>query len=419
LADGTRTTRLNNGVRVVTESVPGASSVAVGIWVESGSRHEDVRTNGVSHFIEHLAFKGTATRTASRIAEEIESLGGTINAFTTKEHTCYHTRTLAEHLEPSLDVLSDVFLNSLFRTEDLDLEREVILQEIFDIEDSPEDFLHDYFLARYWPGHPLGWSVTGTVESVGRITRDDVIEYMARRYSSDRLVVAAAGRVDHDEVVRHCSEHLSSLAGDGATDAIDRPDFQPGIFISPRELEQVHVVLGLPGIALGDRRREALEILITALGGGMSSRLFQKVREERGLAYTVYAFENPFRDIGCTGVYAATSRDHIAEVTDLILEEISSLTRHGLTPAELARTKRQLIGSIPLSLESTESRMVRIARNQTYYGREISVDEVMRTIDGVTATDIIELAREVFAFERLGIALLGDAQPSMLNLPLS
>jgi predicted Zn-dependent peptidase len=419
LTSGARTTRLNNGLRVVTEGVPGAASVAVGIWVESGSRHEDERMNGVSHFIEHLAFKGTATRTASRIAEEIESLGGSINAFTTKEHTCYHTRTLAEHLAPSLDVLTDVFLNSLFRTEDLDLEREVILQEIFDIEDSPEDFLHDYFLARYWPGHPLGWSVTGTVESVGRITRDDVVAYVARRYSPDRVVVAAAGRVEHEEVVDHCRERLSSISGNGGTDAIDRPDFQPGIFVSPRELEQVHVVLGLPGIALGDRRREALEILITALGGGMSSRLFQKVREERGLAYTIYAFENAFRDIGCTGVYAATSRDHIAEVTDLVLEEISSITRHGLSPAELARTKRQLIGSIPLSLESTESRMVRIARNQTYFGREISVDEVIRTIDDVTGADIIELAREVFAFERLGIALLGDAQPGMLNLPLS
>lgn len=257
------------------------------------------------------------------------------------------------------------------------------------------------------------------MESVGRITRDDVVAYVSRRYSPNRVVVAAAGRVEHEDVVDHCRERLASLQGSGGTDAIDRPDFQPGIFVSPRELEQVHVVLGLPGIALGDRRREALEILITALGGGMSSRLFQKVREERGLAYTIYAFENPFRDIGCTGVYAATSRDHIAEVTDLILEEISTITRHGLSPVELARTKRQLIGSIPLSLESTETRMVRIARNQTYFGREISVDEVMRTIDHVTAGDIIELAREVFAFERLGIALLGDAQPGMLNLPLS
>jgi predicted Zn-dependent peptidase len=418
LPDGSRTTRLRNGLRVVTENVPGAASVAVGIWVESGSRHECERTNGVSHFIEHLAFKGTATRAASRIVEEIESLGGSINAFTTKEYTCYHTRTLAEHLRPSLDVLSDVFLNSVFRAEDIDLEREVILQEIFDIEDSPEEFLHDYFLGRYWPGHPLGWSVTGTAESVGRVTRDDVLAYVERRYKPDRVVLAAAGRVEHDEVAERADELLGSLAGQGEVDAVDRPDFKPGIFVSPRELEQIHVVLGFPGIALADRRREALEVLVTALGGGMSSRLFQRVREERGLAYTIYAFEHAFRDIGYTGVYAAASREHVAEVTDLVLEEISDVARNGLNAAELVRTKRQLIGSIPLLLESTESRMVRIARNQMYYGREIPVDELIRSIENVTTTDVVELARDVFAFDRLGIALLGDAQPGMLNLAI-
>jgi predicted Zn-dependent peptidase len=417
LTGGPSTTRLENGLRVVTENVPGVASVAVGVWVETGSRHEDERVNGVSHFIEHLAFKGTPTRSASRIAEEIESLGGSVNAFTTKEHTCYHTRTLAEHVEPSLDVLGDVFLNSLFRSEDIDLEREVILQEIFDIEDSPEDFVHDYFLSRYWPGHPLGWSVTGSADSVGRIKRDDVVAYVARRYRPDRVIVAAAGRVEHERVVDLCRERLGALGGTSAVEGPDRPDFRPGIFVCRRELEQVHMVFGLPGISLTDPRREALDILITALGGGMSSRLFQKIREERGLAYTIYAFENPFREIGYTGVYVATSREHLAEVADLVLEEISDIARRGLAPDELARTKRQIIGSIPLGLESTENRMIRIARNQTYFGREIPLDEVMRKIETVTPADIVELARETFALDRLGIALLGDAEEGMVHLP--
>jgi predicted Zn-dependent peptidase len=417
LSPTSRTTRLDNGLRVVTESADGVASAAIGLWVETGSRHETERTNGVSHFIEHLLFKGTASRSASKIAEEIESLGGSINAFTTKEHTCYHTRTLAEHLRPSLEVLGDLFLHSLFRPEDVELEREVILQEIFDCEDSPEDFVHDYFLSRYWPGHPLGWTVTGSADSVSHITRDDVMAYVTERYRPDRVVIAAAGRVDHDEVVALCRERFAGMAGTAPPDGVDRPDVHPGIFVAHRDLEQVHIVLGLPGIALGDDRREALEVLITALGGGMSSRLFQKIREERGLAYTIYAFENPFRDIGHTGVYAATSKDHVAEVVDLILEEVSDVARNGLSGAELTRTQRQLIGSIPLGLESTENRMVRIARNQAYFGREIPIDEVIRKIEAVTARDVADLARETFALERLGIALLGDAEEGIVSLP--
>ena len=411
------TTRLDNGLRVVTESIPNAASVAFGLWVENGSRHETKELNGISHFIEHLLFKGTSRRTARQVAEDIETLGGGINAFTTKEHTCYHTRTLAEHVEPSIDVLADIFLNSLFRSEDVELEREVILQEIFDCEDSPEDFVHDWFLEQYWPGHPLGWNVTGTAETVARIGRDDITAYVAERYRPDRVLVAAAGRLDHDRVVSLVRDRLATISGTCETPRHDRPDFHPGIFVSNRDLEQVHIVVGLPGLALTDERRETAEILITLLGGGMSSRLFQKVREERGLAYSIYAFSSPFHDIGYTGVYAATSKDHVAEVVDLVLEEISDLAGGGLTTNELEKTKRQLIGSIPLGLESTENRMLRIARNQMYFGREIPVTEVIETIEAVTPRDVTELARDIFTLERLGIALLGDAREGMVHLP--
>jgi len=407
---------LDNGVRVVTESVRDVASVTTGVWVENGSRYESQELNGISHFIEHLLFKGTRSRSAREVAEAIESLGGSINAFTDKECTCYHARVLAEHTEASLDVLADIFLNSLFRDDDIALEREVSLQEIYDCEDSPEDFIHDYFLASYWPGHPLGWPVTGTAESVARIGRGDIVRFVEDRYRPDRVLVVAAGRVDHDEFVDLCRQRFGGLTGTFECPPADRPDFNPGIFVSNRDLEQVHIVVGLPGLSVSDERREAAELLVTALGGGMSSRLFQSVREERGLAYSIYAFQSPFRDIGYTGVYAATSRENVTEVVDLILEEVSSIRHSGLTRDELERTKGQLIGSIPLSLESTESRMVRIARNQVYFGREIPVAEVVDTIRATRLEDIVELAREVFAFERLGVALLGDAEDGMLNL---
>ncbi len=392
------------------------ASAAVGIWVENGSRYESQNLNGISHFIEHLLFKGTGSRSARQVAEEIERLGGTINAFTDKECTCYHTRTLADHVAPALDVLGDIFLNSLFREEDITLEREVILQEIFDCEDSPEDYIHDYFLEHYWPGHPLGWTITGTADSVGRIARDDIIGYVRQRYRPDRVLIAATGRIEHEMLVDMCRARFAPLAGSCERPADDRPDFNPGVFICSRDLEQVHIVVGLPGLAVTDPRREAGELLITALGGGMSSRLFQSVREERGLAYTIYGFQNAFRDIGYTGFYVATSRENVAEVVDLILEELGSVTRDGLRPDELERTKGQLIGSIPLSLESTEGRMVRIARNQIYFDREVPVSEIVRRIEEASNTDVVELARELFAFERLGVGLLGDAEEGMVSL---
>ena len=412
-----RTTRLENGLRVVTESVRDVASVALGIWVENGSRYENDEHNGISHFIEHLLFKGTARRSAFAISEEIESLGGAINAFTGKEYTCYHTRTLSQHVGVALDVLADILLRSGLREEDIETEREVIFQEIFDCEDSPEDFVHDYFLQRYWPGHPLGWTVVGSVESVARITRKDIVAYLDQRYCPDRIVVAAAGDVDHESLVAMCRQQFSSLGGSYQHTRADRPDFHPGVFVHGRDLEQVHLVMGFPGISQADRRHSVAEVLVTAIGGGMSSRLFQKIREERGLAYNVYAFQTPFHDIGYTGIYAATSREGVHEVVDATLSELRVVIGSGLAAEELERTKRQLFGSIPLALESTDSRMFRIARNQIYFDREIPLSEVVAEIEAVRAEDIVALAEEIFAFERLGVAMLGDAEEDLLRLP--
>ncbi len=417
MSDTCRATRLENGLRIVTEPVADVASATVGIWVENGSCHETERLNGISHFIEHLVFKGTHDRTAFQVVEEIERLGGSINAFTSKEHTCYHARALGEHCHTVLDVLGDIFLNSTFLAEDIEVEREVIVQEILDVEDSPEEFVHDYFLQSYWPGHPLGWNVTGTVDSVANIKRDDVLDYVNDRYRPDRVVVAAAGNLDHDAFVDACRERFLGMTGSYEPPVTDMPDFNPGLFVTPRDLEQVHIVLGLPGVSVVDERRDVAEVLFSALGGGMSSRLFQRVREEKGLVYSIYSFQSPFQHIGYSGVYAATVRDHAEEVMELITKDIASIAAHGITSEELERTKAQLIGSIPLALESTEARMFRIARNQMEFGRHISLDEITEAISSVTNDDIQALAEELFAFERLAVALVGDADDDLLTLP--
>ena len=268
-SDAVRVTRLENGLRITSEHMPGAASVALGVCVNTGSRHEDERLGGISHFLEHLLFKGTQKRSARQIAEEIESVGGTINAFTGKEETCYHARLLHEHLELGVDVLSDLILNATLRAEDIELEREVIVQEILDIEDTPDELVHDYYLASYWPGHPLARPVTGSVETVRSIGRMDAVDFMRRRYSSERIVVAAAGNVDHDRLVALCQERLAGLdRGDSTESTTDRPDFSPRVFVAPRDLEQVHLVVGTPGVSAVDSRHELAELLILALARG-------------------------------------------------------------------------------------------------------------------------------------------------------
>jgi predicted Zn-dependent peptidase len=419
LKDTCRATRLENGLRIVTEEVADVASATVGIWVENGSCFETAKLNGISHFIEHLLFKGTHDRSAFQIVEEIERLGGSINAFTSKEHTCYHARALSAHCETVLDVLGDVVLNSAFRAEDIEVEREVIAQEILDVEDSPEDFVHDYFLQSYWPGHPLGWPVTGSVDTVADITREDIVGYVRSRYRPDRMLVAAAGALDHDVFVDACRERFLGMSGTFDPPAPDMPDFNPGLFVCQRDLEQVHIVLGLPGVSVTDERREVAEVLFSALGGGMMSRLFQRVREEKGLVYSIYSFQSPFENIGYSGVYAATVRDHVEECMELITVDLAAIAASGLEADELERTKAQLIGSIPLALESTESRMFRIARNQMEFGRQVTIDETTKSISSVSNEDVQALAEELFAFERLAVALLGDADDDLLTLPAS
>jgi predicted Zn-dependent peptidase len=418
LSDLLRATRLENGVRVVTETVRDVPSVSIGIWADTASSFEDERIVGVAHFVEHLLFKGTPRRSARQIAEEIERRGGSIDAFTDKEYTCYHARVLAGEAATALDVLSDLVLHAEPRPEDIELEREVIIQEILDVEDDPEEYSLDFLLESYWPGHRLGWPVAGSVASVERINRDDILAFLRDFRRPNRLVVSAAGPVDHDELVASCRQIFGSLEPSAEAErSADRPDFRPGLFHVRREIEQAHLTIGMPGLSILDPRREAGEVLIAALGGGMSSRLFQRVREERGKAYTVYAFQGPYRDIGYTGVYAACGRDSVAEVSGLIFEEMRSIVKEGLGAGELERVKTQLIGSIPLSLETTDSRMSRIGRNVLYFDRPIELEEITRAIEAVTNEDMLSLASEMFSFDRAAAVLLGDLEADAMQLP--
>jgi predicted Zn-dependent peptidase len=404
LNDLLRATRLENGVRVVTETVRDVPSVSIGIWADTASSFEDERIVGVAHFVEHLLFKGTPRRS--------------IDAFTDKEYTCYHARVLAGEAATALDVLSDLVLHAEPRPEDIELEREVIIQEILDVEDDPEEYSLDFLLESYWPGHRLGWPVAGSVASVERINREDILGFLRDFRRPNRLVVSAAGPVDHDELVASCRQIFGALEPSAEAErSLDRPDFRPGLFHVRREIEQAHLTIGMPGLSILDPRREAGEVLIAALGGGMSSRLFQRIREERGKAYTVYAFQGPYRDIGYTGVYAACGRDSVAEVSGLIFEEMRAIMREGLGAGELERVKTQLIGAIPLSLETTDSRMSRIGRNVLYFDRPIELDEITKSIEAVTNEDMLSLAAEMFSFDRAAAVLLGDLEADAMQLP--
>ncbi|MFM8411622.1 MAG: M16 family metallopeptidase [Alphaproteobacteria bacterium] len=405
---GVRRTVLPNGVRVLTESVPQFVSTSLGIWVENGSRYEDPSENGISHFLEHLFFKGTERRSAKRIAEEIDAVGGVLNAFTGKEYTCYYAKVLREDLPLALDVLSDLFLHSKFDPEEIERERTVVLQEISEIEDTPDDYVHDLFNRRFWPGHPLSMPICGSAETVGDMKRDDFLAFIARRYRPDRIVVSAAGGVDHDRLIDSVSAAFGSLSGTTEKPRFSPPRPQPGLEVWEKDLEQVHMNLGVPGISHDDPRRYAAFVMNTALGGGMSSRLFQEVREKRGKAYSIASFLSSYVGAGYLAVYTGLSASCVAEVLEVVVRELSTLRRDGLAPDELARAKSQIKGNMLLALESSDSRMGRIAKNELYFGHDVPPEEVAREIDAVGADDVLAIARDLFRDGQVAVGLLGD-----------
>jgi predicted Zn-dependent peptidase len=399
---------LSNGVRILTENMPQSLSASIGIWVENGSRYEESHENGVSHLIEHLLFKGTRHRTAAQIAEEIDAVGGVLNAFTGKEYTCYYAKVVGTDLSMATDLLADLLLDSLFDAEEIKREQQVVLQEISQAEDTPDDYIHDLFNLKFWSGHPLALPIAGSVATVTSLDRELMTTFMGQRYRAERVFIAAAGKVDHEQLVQQCERLFGVIEGNGKKDAISPPKVHSVVLNHEKPLEQAHICLGGPGIGQTNGSRYAGYILNTALGGGMSSRLFQEVREKRGKVYSIYSFLSSYTDCGYFGIYAGTNPEWVDEVLEVTFGELTKVYREGLTAAELTRAKSQLKGNLLLGLESTDSRMNRLARNEIYFRRDIPVEELARDIDAVTNDQVLELAHTFFDRDRMGLVVLGD-----------
>jgi len=408
---------LPNGVRIVTENITYVQSVALGIWVGVGARDEADNRRGISHVIEHMLFKGTPTRTAQQIADQIDSVGGDINAFTSKENTCYHVRVLSEHVPLAVDILADMFLNSNIDPEELAREENVILEEIKRRDDEPDDLVHELFAETLWPQHVLGKSIIGTPETVTSFKSKDLKDYMAKRYTPDTIVVAAAGNLNHAEIVAMVQERLGHLTGskEDWREPDQAPEFTPGTSYIEKPIEQVNLVLGTPGFSQLSDDKYKLSILDNVLGGSMSSRLFQEIREKRGLAYSIGTYSQSFREGGYFAVYSGTSPATAEQVLDLAKAEFRNVQKNNITDKELERSKNQFRGSIVMSQESMNSRMMRIGRNELTYDRVIPIDEIMGKIIAVTLDDIASVADHLFGQDKFAMATVGPFQKGSKN----
>jgi len=404
-------TTLANGVRVITESMPHVRSVSVGIWVGAGSRRETPEQNGISHFIEHMLFKGTKRRSAEDIARSVDSIGGNLDAFTAKELVCFNTKVLDEHLSLAFDVLSDLVLNPLFREEDIEKEKGVILEEIKMEADSPDYLVHEIFSANFWKDHPLGKPILGTRETVKRFDRAMVQAYYGTVYAPANLLVTGAGNLTHERLVTLVRDHFESVHPGEPLGFDPAPSTHARIALrNKKALEQVHLCLGVPSYPLPHEERFACYVLNTLLGGGMSSRLFQNIRERQGLAYAVFSELSPYRDTGCLSIYAGTSLESARKVVESIVNEFHQLKEHRVSDEELRRAKDHLKGSLMLSLESTASRMSNLARQEMYFGRFFTLDELVESIEAVTAEDVQRIALTFFDSRQIALTVLGNLE---------
>ena len=400
-------TRLGNGVRVVSETVSHVQSISLGLWVGAGSRDERPGERGITHFIEHMLFKGTSRRTAREIADEIESRGGSLNAFTDKEYTCYYARALAEHLEIVMDVLCDMLRGSLLDPAEIGRERNVVLEEIKRHKDDPEESIHDTFAETLWGSHPLGRPVIGTSRSVGALDREDVLRYIERHYTPDRIVVSVAGNVRHADAIALAERFLGDMSGSGSARRPHVPQPSGRTRIIRRRTEQAHFCLGATGCSQTSDDRYALMTLDTVLGGNMSSRLFQEIREKRGLAYAIGSYSVGYTESGMFVVHGGTSPATFDQVIDLTNQEMDKVRRDGLTEEEIAKSRTQLRGNLMLGLESMSSRMMRMGKSMLYHGRVPAVDEVLAKIAAVDAAAIGRVAASALDEASLTLAAIG------------
>jgi predicted Zn-dependent peptidase len=400
---------LPNGLTIISEEMQHLRSVSIGIWIKTGSRDEEAKSNGISHFIEHMVFKGTRNRSAEAIARQVDSIGGNLDAFTAKECVCFNVKVLDEHLPIAFDVLSDLVLNPVFAAEDIVRERRVILEEIKMDEDNPDYLVHEIFTQNFWKDHPLGKPILGTKETVKAFEQPLVLDLYRRRFTPGNFIVAAAGNLNHKHFVDLVAKHFDQMkpASNGFHSA--PPKIVPRITLrNKKSLEQVQICVGVPSHPIAHEKRFASYVLNTLLGGGMSSRLFQNIRERQGLAYAIYSDLSPYRDTGCLSVYAGTSRESAAKVVQSIVSEFKKLKAEPVPFEEVRRSKDQLKGSLMLSLESSTARMSNLARQDMYFDRFYGMDELIEKIEAVTAQDLQEMANDFFQTDSIAVTVLGN-----------
>jgi predicted Zn-dependent peptidase len=401
-------TQSSNGIRILTERMPNLRSVTSGFWVGVGSRDEPQELSGISHFIEHLLFKGTSRRSARRIAEEFDAMGGELNAFSAKEYTCFYAKVLDEKVDDAFEVMTDMLLRSLMRPKDVDAERKVILEEIAMHEDSPDDIIHDLFISALWESHPLGQSVLGYQNVIRTLDSDEIAAYFRRFYRPENIVIAAAGNTEHARVVDLVERLMDSEGGEGGRERHSVvPEISPHTVVYDRPTEQAHIVLGTQGLPRQHPSRFVLAVLDNILGGGMSSRLFQKIREDRSLAYSIFSYHSMYVETGLVAVYAGTNPENTSAVLELIKEEIEKLLDKGITPDELERAKGHIKGNLVLSLEDSGSRMTRLGKAEICQGEILSLDELLQRIDAVSADDVRQLVKDLFGPRKLVVTAIG------------
>jgi predicted Zn-dependent peptidase len=405
---------LDNGIPVVMESFRNVHSVALGVWVKVGSRHESHSENGISHFLEHMFFKGTKKYTAQGIAVEIDTIGGDLNAFTSRENTAFYVKVLDEYLEKGVNLLSEIFVNSTFPADELEKEKKIIKEEIKMVEDTPDDYIHDLFNQMVWGNQGLGQPILGRRDSIASFTRDDIISHIRKYYGTKDLVIACAGNFDHAEVMKLLNKRFGGLRHGSEPKTGDLPVFTSDTRVFQKDLSEAHVCIGIPAISQVSEERYALFILNTILGGSVSSRLFQEIRENRGLAYSVYSFTAMYLDSGLWAVYAGVSRKRVAEVVEVIMKEMIGL-RDTLTEHELDKAKKHLKGNMLLALESTNSRMNNIARQEIYFGRYISPEDILKAVEHVTMAQIKDLAERLVRRSLFSAVAYGPVDKDVLS----
>ena len=398
---------LSNGIRVVSETLPKSRSVSIGVWVKVGSRHEPSEIGGISHFIEHMFFKGTGKRSAKDIAIEMDSIGGEMNAFTSQETTTFYAKVVDEHLPVVIEILADILLGAKFDPVEMEKERKVILEEIKGVEDTPDDYIHELFTSTVWPDNSLGRPILGTRETIRALKHNDIVSYIDSYYQPKEIVISVAGNFEHARLIELLDGHFGKLTRAGIAKKEVAPAFTRAVTVKKKQLEQVQLCIGCKGLNYTHEDRFVISALNTVLGNSMSSRLFQEIREQNALAYSIYSYVTSYRDTGLLTVYAGTDPSNALEVVRLVVKEMKKIKEEGITAAEELRVKNQIKGSLILSLESSNSHMSRLARQEMYFGKYLSMDDIIKGVEKVTAEQAQRLAQQLFTRENISLTILG------------